>query len=63
MECSSYTSYVNYLKNFTVQEFLEEEKKLFNDKRNANDADKVLINQKIIILRQVLQENYYYLYF
>lgn len=62
MECLSYKSYTEYIKNFTVQEFLAEEQKLFNDKKNANEKEKTLINQKIIILRQLFNEKYYYLY-
>lgn len=63
MECLSYTSYTEYIKNFTVEEFLAEEQKLFNDKKNANEKEKNLIKQKIIILRQLFNEKYYYLYF
>ena len=58
-----YSSYIVHINNFTVQEFLAEEEKLFKDKKNATDKEKTLINQKIIILRQLFNEKYYYLYF
>lgn len=58
-----YSYYIDYIKNFSVREFFIEEQKLCNNKKNANDAEIFLINQKIIILRQLFNEKYYYLYF
>jgi hypothetical protein len=58
----SYDVYVNSIKDYTIQQFMTEDTKLTNEKKSASSQDKIIILQKIIILRQMFHEKYSYLY-